>query len=260
MDVLGVIPARYGSSRFPGKALAKIHGRPLVQLVWERAKEAKRLDQLLVATDDQRILGAVKGFGGQAVMTPSDLPTGTDRVWAAAKETSARIIVNIQGDEPLLSPGMVDHLIQVLEDEPKAQMATLGFPMKELKGYTDPNIVKVVTDPAGWALYFSRAPIPYRRRPETGDRRQETGDGGQGTGDGAGVWTKHIGLYAYRRELLEQFVQWPRSLLEKTEGLEQLRALEHGVRIRLVDSPQDTIGVDTPEDLTRVKKVLRASV
>ena len=238
---LGVIPARYGSTRFPGKALAKINGKPLVELVWERAKKAKRLDRLVVATDDRRILETVRRFGGEAVMTASDLVSGTDRVWEVTKETTAQLIVNIQGDEPLITPMMVDRLVEALEQEPKAQMATLRFPMKTAKGYTQPNVVKVVTDRDGWALYFSRSPIPACRE----ERRLPA------------LWYKHIGLYAYRRKLLEQFVRWGASALEIAEGLEQLRALEHGVRIKVLDSPGDTVGVDTPEDLERVESLLK---
>jgi len=238
--IVGVIPARYGSTRFPGKALARLNGKTLVQCVWERAREAKRLDRLLVATDDPRIAEAVKGFGGEAVMTPSTLSSGTDRVWEAAKQTPAQILVNIQGDEPLVTPPMIDGLVEGLRKESRAQMATLRYPMKGPEGYNDPNVVKVVTDESGWALYFSRSPIPAYR-----------------TGDAFSVlWYKHIGLYAYRREFLQQFVSWPPSALEKAEGLEQLRALERGVWIQVLDSPQNTVGVDTPEDLKRVGRMM----
>ena len=239
--VVGVIPARYGSARFPGKALARINGKPLVQWVWERAREAKRLDQLWVATDDDRILDAVRKFGGEAVMTSPKLPSGTDRVWAAVKQTPAQIIVNIQGDEPLITAAMVDQLVEGLEQEPAAGMATLRHAMRSPAGYSDPNIVKVVTDEKGWALYFSRAPIPHVRQKDCASP----------------VWYKHIGLYAYRRALLEQFVQWPLSALESTEKLEQLRALEKGVRIRVLDSAVNTVGVDTLEDLRQVEKILK---
>ncbi len=238
--ILGVIPARYGSTRFPGKALAKIGGKPLVQLVWERASASKRLEKVLVATDDPRIEETVRKFGGEPVMTSKDLVSGTDRVWQAAKGTPARIIVNIQGDEPLVTPGMVDRLVEELERSPEAQMATLRYLMKGQEGYTDPNVVKVVTDAAGWALYFSRSPVPHHRQKDSA----------------AVVWYKHLGLYGYRRELLRNFVGWPPSALEQAEGLEQLRALERGVRIKVLDSPQNTVGVDTPDDLKRVEEML----
>ncbi len=238
---VGVIPARYGSTRFPGKALARLGGKTLIQRVWERAKGAKKLDRLIVATDDSRIRDAVKAFGGEAVMTSPSLRSGTDRVWAAAKESAAQIIVNIQGDEPLLTPPMLDGLIEGLRKDPEAQMATLRFKMKDKEGYEDPNVVKVVSDGNGWALYFSRAPVPvYRSAPRSL------------------VWYKHIGLYAYRKGLLEKFVTWPPSALESAESLEQLRALERGVRIKVLDSPQNTIGVDTPADLKRVEAIIGA--
>ncbi len=240
--ILGVIPARYGSTRFPGKALARLRGQTLIQRVWDRAKTAKRLDRLVVATDDERIQDAVRAFGGEAVMTSAGLPSGTDRAWEAARETSAQIVVNIQGDEPLITPPMIDGLVEGLLKEPEAQMATLRFAMKGPEGYSDPNVVKVVSDRKGWALYFSRSPIPAYR-----------------VGNVFTVaWYKHIGMYAYRRSFLEQFVSWPVSALERTEALEQLRALERGVRIKVLDSPQNTIGVDTPEDLKRVEAIIGA--
>ena len=241
--ILGVIPARYGSTRFPGKAIARLNEKTLIELVWERAKKAKRLDRLLVATDDDRIVKVVRKFGGEVVMTSAALPSGTDRVWQAAKETSAQIIVNIQGDEPLLTPPMIDQLVEGLRQESAAQMATLRYRMKGPEGYNDPNVVKVVTDQNGWALYFSRAPIPAHRSADAGSI----------------VWYKHIGLYAYRRNFLEQFVGWAPSALESAEGLEQLRALERGARIKVLDSLQNTIGVDTPEDLKRVERLIKGA-
>jgi len=241
--ILGVIPARYGSTRFPGKALARLGGKPMIQRVWERAKAAKRLDRVLVATDDERIRDAVKRFGGDAVMTSRELRSGTDRVWHAAKELRAQIVINIQGDEPLLTPPMIDGLVDGLRREPEAQMATLRYRMRGPEGYEDPNVVKVVTDEKGWALYFSRSPVPAFR--SSRDLRSV-------------VWYKHIGLYAYRRDLLKQFVTWPPSALETAESLEQLRALERGVRIKVLDSPQNTIGVDTPQDLKRVEAIIGA--
>lgn len=238
---LGVIPARFGSVRFPGKALVRIGGKPLVQLVWERVRESRRLDRLLVATDDGRIEEAVRRFGGEAVITASDLPSGTDRVWEAVRQISAEIVVNIQGDEPLVSAEMVDRLIRGLEEDPQAQMATLRFRVRGAEGAQDPNVVKVVSDERGRALYFSRSLIPARKGGRVGDH----------------AWYKHLGIYAYRRDLLARFVQWPPSPLERAEELEQLRALEHGVRIRVLDSPHDTVGVDTPEDVKRVEEILK---
>lgn len=238
---LGVIPARYGSTRFPGKVLARLNGKPLIQLVWERAVAAKRLDRLLVATDHAKVLKAVERFGGEAVLTPENLNSGTDRVWAAVKGLDAEVIINIQGDEPLVTPMMVDRLAEQMQRDSLVQMATLRYPMKGPKGYADPNVVKVVADAQGWALYFSRSPLPAAR----GERAAPA------------VWHKHIGVYGYRWEMLKQFVHWPPSSLETAEGLEQLRALEHGVRIKVLDSPVNTIGVDTPDDLRRVEALLK---
>ena len=237
--ILGVIPARYGSTRFPGKVLARINGKSLIQLVWERAKGCRRIKRLIVATDDQRIAEVVGRFGGEVSMTPKELPSGTDRVWEASREVPAEIVVNIQGDEPLVTTHMLDLLIDGLERDPAVEMATLRHAMKGQHGYTDPNIVKVVSTAQGWALYFSRSPIPHFRSKTE-------------------VWYKHLGLYAYRRSFLERFVQWPPSVLELEESLEQLRALERGVRIQVLDSPTDTVGVDTPEDLARVEEILKA--
>jgi len=242
--VLGVIPARYGSVRLAGKPLVRLNGRTMIQHVWEGAKRAKRLDRLLVATDDQRVVEAVKSFGGEAVMTAPELPSGTDRVWAAAKTTSADLIVNIQGDEPLIDSAMVDRLVEAIEGDRSAGMATLRFPMKGKEGYAQRSVVKVVSDLNGWALYFSRSPIP----------------GCKGEDGVPAVWYKHLGFYAYRRDILEKFVGWSPSAFETTEGLEQLRALEHGVKIKLVDSPKDTLAVDTAEDVQKVEKVLKEGV
>ena len=223
------------------RSLARLNGKPLIQVVWERVAAAKRLDRLLIATDHSKVLKVAKQFGAEAVLTEESLTSGTDRVWAAVKDLDAEIILNIQGDEPLVTPTLVDRLAQALQEDRKVQMATLRFPMKGLRGYADPNVVKVVTDEEGWALYFSRSPVPAVRAEHQSPP----------------VWYKHIGVYGYRRNCLKQFVQWPVSSLESAEKLEQLRALEHGVRIKVLDSPVDTIGVDTPEDLHRVEEVLK---
>lgn len=239
--VLGVIPARYASVRFPGKALARLDGKSLVQRVWEQAKKAKQLDQLVVATDDERIAKEVSSFGGEAIMTAPELVSGTDRVWEAAKGTQAEIIINIQGDEPLVQPEMIDALVRELKANPETEMVTLRYKMSGTEGLSNPNMVKVVTDQEGWAFYFSRAGIPFFRPDH----------------QAAVTWYKHLGLYGYRRKLLEQFVRWPVLPLEAAEKLEQLRALERGVKIRVLDSKTDTVGVDTPEDLKRVEQILK---
>ncbi|MBI1953062.1 MAG: 3-deoxy-manno-octulosonate cytidylyltransferase [Candidatus Omnitrophica bacterium] len=237
--VLGVIPARYGSTRFPGKVLAAVAGRAMVERVWTQAKCAKRLTRLLVATEDRRVAEAVKAFGGEAVMTDPGCASGSDRVWQAAKDLPAAIIVNIQSDEPLLAPEMVDRMVEALKASPEADLATLAFRMEDSRGYENPNVVKVVTDPRGFALYFSRSPIPFYRG-----------------GKGPKLWYKHLGLYAYRKEALRRFVNLAPSVLEQAEGLEQLRALENGFKIRVAESPADTVAVDTPEDLKRVEEIL----
>ncbi|MCM8794688.1 MAG: 3-deoxy-manno-octulosonate cytidylyltransferase [Candidatus Omnitrophica bacterium] len=239
--VLGVIPARYGSTRLKAKALVKLGGKPMIFHVWDRARKARKLNRLCVATDHEEISSVVREFGAEAVMTSPELPSGTDRVWAAASQMPADTIVNIQGDEPLLIPSMIDLLVETLAGDPQADMATLRFPMKGPQGYNERNVVKVVADEKGWALYFSRSPIPAVK---------------EGGGPPA-VWHKHLGFYAYRRGVLERFCSWPPSALEKSEGLEQLRALEHGLKIKVADSPADTFAVDTATDADFVDRLLK---
>ncbi|MCZ6677046.1 MAG: 3-deoxy-manno-octulosonate cytidylyltransferase [Candidatus Poribacteria bacterium] len=240
MKIVGIIPARYASSRFEGKALADILGKPMVQHVYERATRAKTLDAVIVATDDQRIYDAVAGFGGEVAMTP-ECPTGTDRVAAVAETLDCDVVANIQGDEPLLEPAMLDGMIQPFLDEPDVQVSTLKQRVDSEADYRDANVVKVVTDRDGFALYFSRASIP---------------------GNLSNAWTptnpiyRHVGLYAYRRARLLEFTKWERTPYESSEGLEQLRFLEHGIRIRVVETEHPLIGVDVPADLERVLKVL----
>lgn len=239
MSVLAVIPARYGSTRFPAKVLAPLQGKPLIQHVWERTRQAAGVDRVLVATDDARVAAAVQRFGGEPVMTPPELPSGTDRVAYAARGSGAQVIINVQGDEPLMEPAMVAQLAALMTAHPEIPMATLKHRLPDPRDTTNPNVVKVVTDAQGWALYFSRAGIPYARNP--------------GCGSG---WHKHLGIYAYQAEFLNQMVSWPPSPLEQGESLEQLRVLEHGARIMVLETPHDTIGVDTPDDLARVEQRL----
>lgn len=230
MRVLGVVPARYQSSRFPGKALAALAGKPLLQHVWERASEARTLDQVLVATDDARIFDCARSFGADAVMTRADHPSGTDRVAEAAARTTAEVIVNIQGDEPLIDPAAIDAAASCLLDDPLLPMATLCKRIENPLEITNPNVVKVVMGLDGNAIYFSRNPIPYDRA-------------------GGAVYRKHIGLYVYRRGFLLGYSSLPVGPLEKVECLEQMRALENGWRIRVVETTYESLGVDTPEDL-----------
>ena len=250
MLVHGVIPARYESSRFPGKPLALIGGKTLVQHVYERARSARRLSRLLVATDDERIVTAVEAFRGEAVMTRRDHRTGTDRLAEVARRWPADIHVNIQGDEPLLDPGDIDRLIACLESELDVEMATLCKPMYDAHEANDPNVVKVVCDAGSRALYFSRSAIPFRSAPESA--REER------SADGAPRWLRHIGIYAYRHAFLLEFSSWPRTALEETERLEQLRAMEHGRTIRVLRAHGDYRGVDTPEDVAVVESALES--
>ena len=213
----------------------------MLQHVWERASQARYLQKLIIATDDQRILEAARAFGAQARMTRSDHQSGTDRVAEIASSENAQVIVNIQGDEPLLDPGAIDAAVLALTADPDVPMATLAKRIEDPHEITDPNVVKVVANRAGDAIYFSRCPIPYQR-------------------DGHGVHFKHIGLYVYRRDFLLAYSGLPVGPLEQAERLEQLRALENGHRIRVVETEYDSLGVDTPEDLDRVAKLFEASV
>jgi 3-deoxy-manno-octulosonate cytidylyltransferase (CMP-KDO synthetase) len=239
-EVVAVIPARYASSRLPGKPLLSETGKPLIQHVVEAAGRASRIGRVIVATDDHRILDAVLAFGGEAVMTRSDHPSGTDRVAEVARSTpEARIIVNLQGDEPEISAEALDRVVALLEDDPDAPMATLATPIRSPEVYRDPACVKVVRGRNGRALYFSRSPIPCHR------------DGLPDPSLEPPLAFLHLGLYAYRREFLLGLASLPPSPLEQAEKLEQLRVLENGHRIvvGLVDEP--SVGIDTPDDYRR---------
>jgi len=240
MRVVGLIPARYGSKRFPGKALADLWGKPLIQHVVERAAQAKSLSEVVVATDDARIAEAVRGFGGSVRMTAATHPSGTDRIAEVARDLVCDVVVNIQGDEPLIRPAEIDAAAAPLLADPTIPMGTLACPLP-MEQAADPNAVKVVVGASGFALYFSRAPIPYLR------------DGHEG---GASPYLLHIGLYVYRREVLLRLANLPPTPLEERERLEQLRALEHGIPIRVVLTEHASLGVDTPEDLERVRRMM----
>ncbi len=240
MRVLCVIPARYSSTRLPGKPLADIAGKPMIQRVYERACQAALPEKVLIATDHELVRDAVAAFGGEAVMTAADHPSGTDRLAEVAKRhPEAEIIVNVQGDEPLIEPSVIDRLAQALLDDPSVAMATLATPMHS-EDYDKPSAVKVVTDLSGFALYFSRSRIPYPRQADPD----------------VPVW-QHIGIYAYRRDFLLAFAELAPTPLEKVESLEQLRALEHGYRIKVLNTDFVSIGVDTPEDLERVNRLFK---
>jgi len=239
MKVVGIIPARHASTRFPGKPLALIAGVPMIQRVWERARQSKYLRDVWIATDDTRIADVCRDFGAPFVMTSSEHPTGTDRLAEAAAQLDDDIVVNIQGDEPLIESRVIDATVEALMQDPGTPMAT-AVHRANPEILDDPNRVKVVLDRNHYALYFSRSAIPYPR----------------GSSEGPAPW-QHIGLYAYRREFLLEFVRLPRTPAEESEELEQLRALEHGHRIRaaVIESWQ-SIGVDVPEDVKRVEKLL----
>jgi len=231
--VVAVIPARYASSRFPGKPLADIGGRPMIEHVYRRAADARGVDAVVVATDDRRIVDAVEAFGGIARMTGAEHRTGTDRVAEVAAELSCAIVVNVQGDEPLLDPAMITAVVEPLRDDASVQMTTARRALTDPEDLRNPHVVKVVADARGDALYFSRAPIPF----------------------GSGAAFVHVGLYAFRREFLLRFAALPQTPLELAESLEQLRALEHGFPIRTVVTEHHSIGVDTPDDLERARRL-----
>lgn len=239
-----VIPVRYASTRLPGKPLLKDTGKYLVQHAYEAASKSARASRIIVATDDKRILEAVREFGGEAVMTSAKHPSGTDRIAEAVKKIDCEVVINVQGDEPELPPAYIDTLIEMFDRDAELQMATLAVPVEYGDAAISPNAVKVVLDSQGNALYFSRAPIPYYR---------------DGIPKGA-AFLKHLGIYGYRKKFLAQFVSWPPSKLEKIEQLEQLRALENGVRIRVGIVDTETISIDTREDYARfVAKYLKST-
>jgi len=241
IHILGVLPARWGSTRFPGKPLHRIAGKPLIQHVWERCQACTALEGLVVATDDARIFDAVGAFGGRAVMTSPDHPTGTDRIAETlAAFPAATHVVNIQGDEPLIDPALIDRLAAAIAAPGGPEMATAANPLDPADpAVADPNVVKVVCAKDGRALYFSRSPIPCFRNPVNGL-----------------PVLRHKGIYAYRRDFLETFVTWPPSPLELAESLEQLRALENGASILVLETDDTSPGVDTPEQALAIEKKL----
>ena len=242
MKVYVILPARYGSTRFEGKPLANIKGRPMIQHAYERAKAAEGVDRVVVATDDDRIFKTVEGFGGEAVMTRSDHPSGTDRLAEAVDILGAApedIVINVQGDQPAFDPRQVQEVIQPLLDDPDLDMSTPIIQTSDPLEIGNPNHVKVVFDHNKMALYFSRAPIPW---PREGDQS---------------YYFKHIGIYGYRASFLRLFVTLPQGRLENIERLEQLRALEHGYRIKVVITEFDSLEVDRPADIAKVEAVLR---
>ncbi len=241
MNVVAVIPARYGSTRFPGKPLAAICGKPMIQHVYENAAACGLLDRVVVATDNPEIADCVASFGGGVCMTASTHETGTDRIAEAVQNMEADIIVNVQGDEPLLPPDAVSEAVGPLLNDASIPLGTLKTAITDREDLDNPNVVKVVTDARGFALYFSRATIPFCR--EAGEQSPQ--------------YYRHIGLYVYRRDFLFAFTELPRSPLEKAESLEQLRALDHGYAVKVVETDYYPLGVDVPEDIGRVEQMMR---
>ena len=237
MRIIGIIPARYSATRLPGKPLADICGKPLIQYVYEQAKKAKLLEDVIVATDDERILKAVEKFGGKAVMTSPSHPSGTDRCAEVARKIDCDFVINIQGDEPLIPPEVIDKVAEALMESSNEVPMTSAATIASEEERENSNVVKVVVDEKAIALYFSRSPIPFYRNPIAPTLR-------------------HIGIYGYRKDFLLKFVSLPQTPLEKTESLEQLRALEHSFKIKIVLVDYSPVGVDTPEDLERVRKLL----
>jgi len=241
--VVAVIPARYASSRFPGKLLATLAGRPVIEYVVKRASQAAYIDRVLVATDDERILACVKGFGGQAIMTSAGHPTGTDRIGEAVRDIQCDIVVNVQGDEPAVDPAAIDAAVEPLVADETLVMSTLAAPITDVDDLMSPHVVKVVTDINGNALYFSRSVLPGSR---------------DGTYDvSTGRYKRHIGLYVFRRDFLLSFIGLGQTPLEKAENLEQLRVLEHGYPIRVITTPYATTDINTPQDLDRLERLIK---
>lgn len=238
MKIIGVIPARYGSTRFPGKALAQIKGKPMIQHVWESSSKSKLINELYVATDDKRIFDAVGRFWGKAVMTSAKHKSGSDRIGEAVKNIKCDIVVNIQGDEPYINPLNIDKAIKPLMKDKNIQVSTLCTKIKNKEETDNPNTVKIVTDKSGFALYFSRHAIPFNRENTKGV-----------------TYYKHIGLYVYRKDYLMKFIKLKPSKPELAEKLEQLRILENGERIKVVVTNIDSITIDTKDDLKKLKNI-----
>ena len=249
--VIAVIPARWASSRFPGKPLASIKGKPMIQWVFEQTCKAECVSEVIVATDDTRILDVVKGFGGNAVMTSPDHESGTDRVAEVVRDRECEVVVNVQGDEPLIHPENINRIVRPLLEGASESTVTLRILIKRQEELMDRNITKVVVDNSNSALYFSKAPIPWDR------------DGWRATPNSPfdplkSFWYKHIGLYAYRKSFLMEYGGLPESALEKLEKLEQLRILEGGFKIKVIETDMDSIGVDCEADLALIEKSLAA--
>ena len=257
MSAIVVIPARYASTRFPGKPLALLKGKPIIQHVYQNSLNARLAGEVIVATDSETIFETVCSFGGRAVITSPDHQSGTDRIAEVAAAMDCDIMVNVQGDEPLIRPEMIDAVISVLDDS-RASLGTLAIPIRDSREIFDPNVVKVVFDHEGFAWYFSRAPIPYHRD-EWNDPLAQSRELRAKSDLVVRDCFKHVGIYSYRRDVLLRLSSLPPSRLEMIEKLEQLRAIENGFRIKVRETSFETIGVDTPQDLERVEQCLNSS-
>ena len=246
MIAICVIPARYGSTRFPGKPLAKILNKPMIRWVYEQAQKAKKFEKVLVATDDRRIAQVVQAFGGEVCMTPSDLPSGTDRVALAVKNLQAEVVVNLQGDAPLVSPHLLDRLVEVFETNPEIEVATPLKKITKVEDLSNPNLVRVVKDNNNFALYFTRSIIPFLRDvPEQQNWLNHFS------------FFIHVGIYAYRKNFLLKLTSLSQGSLEKAEKLEQLRILEHGHKIYTIETDYESVSVDTPQELEHLNQMLK---
>lgn len=250
MRTVAIIPARYSSTRFPGKPLADLAGKPMIQHVYERTCQASLVNRVIVATDDTRIADAIHRIGGEAIMTSTAHETGTDRLAEVAHGLEADIIVNVQGDEPLIDPAMIDQAIEPFLNNPALKMSTLKSRINCLHDFLSPNVVKVVTNATGDALYFSRSPLPFFR-----DKWQDLKD--DAFASGRLLCFKHVGLYVFQRDFLLEYAAMPQTFLEISEKLEQLRALENGIRIKVVETAFESIGVDTPDDLHKAQERMK---
>jgi 3-deoxy-manno-octulosonate cytidylyltransferase (CMP-KDO synthetase) len=253
VKAIGVIPARLGSTRLPEKILREICGKPMIQHVWEQARGAKKLEDVIVACDDARIQKCVEGFGGKAFMTRADHPNGTSRIAEVMTHFAQEVVINIQGDQPVVDPAALDQMVEVFEKDPGTEVMTLAVRLTDREAYENPNAVKVVCDSRGDALYFSRATIPFF---SAEGRIRPTLFGGQGKQEREFSFLKHLGVYGYRRDFLLRFVSWEPGVLENIEKLEQLRILERGRKIRVIETNFDFISVDTEEDLRAVESRL----
>lgn len=249
MRSIVVIPARFKSERFPGKVIADLEGKPLIQWVYESVSRCRTIEGIVVATDDERVKEVVEGFGGNVVMTSTNHRSGTDRIAEVAEKMDYEIFINVQGDEPLIMPQMVEQVIEPFKDTSGFSITTLKTALRDYFELMNPNVVKVITDCYGYALYFSRSPVPYLR------------DGWSDLSNDfhsyRGIWFKHIGIYGYRRDFLLRWKNLPESPLERAERLEQLRALDNGYRIKVIETEYETFGVDTVDDLEKVKLIIR---